>query len=63
MADRLAADNAAHDPAEEIIKEPDQQRDQKRDDDNDERVRDGRPPARPDDMSELFAHMLQIREG
>lgn len=51
-----------HHEAEGVIKQADEERNRDCNEDDDECVRECRPVARPDDMRELFAHMLQIRE-
>src|SRR3989338_4542014 len=60
IATRLAADNTAHRRAEEVIEETHEERDGHRDTDDNERVRPRGPIARPHDVGELFANMLQV---
>jgi len=62
MMEKLETDGSVYAKAEDIVQKTDEERDDHRNKDNDERMCDGRPVRRPDDMSELFAHMLQVRE-
>ena len=61
-AEKLDAQKPAHHPAKEIIKETDKKSDGDRDADDHERVCGRCPARRPDDMRELFAHVLQVGE-
>src|SRR5487761_2407340 len=63
MEKELAADNVTHHRTEEVVKEADKKRNQERNADDHEGVRVRRPTAWPDDLRELFAHMLQVGEG
>src|SRR3989338_2588102 len=63
IREKLPADNATHHRTEEVIKETDEKRERERDADDDERVRERGMIRRPDNVRELFAHMLQIGEG
>ena len=62
MEKELGGGEMAYHKAECIIKETDHKGDSYRDENDDERMRERRPIARPDDVGELFAHMLQIGE-
>ena len=59
----MLADETFHCGTEDVVKQTDQDGDAYRNADDDERVRNRRPVGRPDDVGELFAHMLQIGEG
>ena len=58
----LDTGDTTHHETEDVIKKSDHKRDCDGDENNDESVRNRRPIAWPDDVSELFANMLQIGE-
>lgn len=51
-----------HPETEHVVEERDEERDSNRDEYHDERVRNRLMRSRPDNVSELFADMLQIGE-